>query len=146
MHTSLYRVLRMLEEDDAAPFTSDLSRADFNLGIRRLLGADAAHFVISPKLLDIATRNDVQKSHLAMVKAGIRSLPFDPVLMEWRDGSHIHFARIGTKPLGPVAGILDGRRSGQLADLWCYPMLAVPGETLWAVGVERYHPGDLILT
>lgn len=61
----------------------------------------AAHFVVDAKLLELTHRKEVLDSFHTMVKHGIRALPFDPMLLEWRDpGSRtVLFVRVQTKPL-----------------------------------------------
>lgn len=44
----------------------------------------AAHYVIGDDLVSVLAREDVQKSVLAMVEAGIARLPYAPVLIEFQ--------------------------------------------------------------
>ena len=103
--------------------------------LETFLSDDIAHYVISPEILALADNDAVRDSVRAMVKADIRNLPFDPILIEFRhtkDEHHggIHFVRLQSKPIAqPSDGI--NKITGKLVpekerhDIYAYPLVFV---------------------
>lgn len=109
MHTSIGRVLECLNPtthivDDgySAGFVSDKTATE---SIRWML-TDVPHYVADSKIIALAGTDPAIATLEAMAKAGIRALPFDPILIEFmsysRSGARIsNFVRLQTKPALP---------------------------------------------
>jgi hypothetical protein len=134
MHTILGKMLERMQHglvlsDNGDGTDSDKMRQQLAL----LLADRAAHFVIDPKLVDLFKDKKVQASMTTLVKHGVQSLPFDPMLVEWRDHrdpEFVHFVRLQTKPIVPP--IFSGKlrvlgEEGHECDIYAYPLTTCPG-------------------
>jgi hypothetical protein len=128
MHTILGKMLERIQHGMVLSDRGDGKEDDKMRQQLGLLLADrAAHFVIDPKLVTLCNDKKVQASILTLVKHGVQSLPFNPMLVEWRDHrdpEFVHFVRLQTGPIVPPMF------TGQLkesCDVYAYPMTTYPG-------------------
>jgi hypothetical protein len=131
MHTILGKMLERMQHglvlsDNGDGTDSDKMRQQLAL----LLADRAAHFVIDPKLVLLFRDEKVQASMVTLVKHGVQALPFDPMLVEWRDHrdpEFVHFVRLQTKPIVPPIFATQMTDHGYQCDIYAYPMTTCPG-------------------
>jgi hypothetical protein len=84
---------------------------------------DVAHYVVDQRIMDLVAQQKVEDSIKAMIAAGIRALPFDPMLLEFPGISDKYreraFVRLQTKELRPGMS----QRAG---DVYAYPYCMLP--------------------
>src|SRR5262245_18491926 len=85
MHTSIGRVLNSIAQSDLRDEMSDGKViADEDKEVMHRCLTDAAHYVIAHKIVELASSSKFERSMKAMISAGIRALPFDPMLVEFK--------------------------------------------------------------
>lgn len=126
MHTAIGKLHALVERESRNPEASVTNNADM-LDMIRAVTNKVPHYVTDPKLIDLIAENKVQKGFVAMVRAGIHQLPFDPIMIEFEDpgryGGGRCFVRMQSKPLWPPSMKIDGVRVH--GDLFCYPLSVV---------------------
>jgi hypothetical protein len=112
MHTSIAKLLAVVSDNSAYQMTNNIpGRPDDEAergtrDVRRILSG-VAHYVADPKIVKLAGSDAAMATFDAMTKAGIRNLPFDPILIEFAAQNSgttktVHsFVRLQTKPIVP---------------------------------------------
>ena len=122
MHTAIGRLFEALANQtyDSPNNTNEI---ELSQAIRLILTNDVPHYVTDEKVLKLIGSEKVQRGFAAMVRAGIRGLPFDPILIEFRDPAHIFgatsFVRLQSKPLRPLQLTM---RESIRGDIYGYPV------------------------
>lgn len=109
MHTQINRILEHLSKAELLDEIHDekvVSKEEQDFVINSL--RDVAHFVIDPRIVSLAAQEKVENSIKDMIAAGIRALPFDPILLEFNDlqivGDEARtFVRMQTQPIVPTS-------------------------------------------
>lgn len=115
MHSSLAKVLERVDDADLLDRMHDMEpvKAEERQRIREAL-SNVAHYVIDQKIADLIATDKVEKSMRALVKAGIRQLPFDPMLIEMPGLAQGRtFVRLQTHPM-------DRTYETALTDIYAY--------------------------
>lgn len=116
MHTALAKVLGILAD-------SEPTEPKVSLAVSAVLSAPAAHFVADETITHLIGFDSIQKGFLAMAHAEVLALPFDPILIEFKDPTRPgwNFVRLGSKPVCPPDSSFD---IGY--DIYAYPVSVVP--------------------
>lgn len=141
MHTSIGRLLRAMDPKRyVVTNMTDGTEAEPTRNGTFLMVSDVAHYVIDDKIVGMIDDKQARDTVIAMGKAGIRHLPFDPILLEFRDSVRPHilnFVRLQSKPMVPFTGKWKAFDTEFVPDICGYICQMqnhpeVPGEILMA--------------
>lgn len=86
MHSSLQKVLDRIDHAELLDKLHGMTEVtDSERRVIRNMLSNVAHYVIDERIIELVGSDKVEKSMRALVQAGIRQLPFDPMLIEMPD-------------------------------------------------------------
>lgn len=123
-HSSLGRLVETLMQDDVLDeIGHDEEQAERSRKAIITLLTGIPHYVVDDRVLQLVwddyKTGTLKRSMKAMVRAGIKALPFDPILVEF-DKLPRSFVRLQSKPFWPQPPGIDEIH----ADIYAYPVLA----------------------
>lgn len=128
MHTAIGRLLRCTNSSQYEirdNVFNDHAVAEQSRTDCRIVISDVPHYVADAKIKELAESDAAMATLDAMAKAGIRNLPFDPILIEYTSmslaGRTVHnFIRLQTRPLGGWAEPVTDAGTPVAIDTYAY--------------------------
>ena len=131
MHTSIGKLLEIVSERTVREvvFGARPKSEKLVCDQAHAIITGAAHYVTDDKVIKLIGYDKVQDGFAAMIKAGIRQLPYDPILIEFRDPTRgiggVVFVRLQSKPMAPIPDMKPEHVDFKY-DIFGYPITLTP--------------------